>query len=298
METLQTTRIKVDEILFATDLSPASEAALYCASNLARVFAARLNILHVIPPTIYPNAFAAGVSDLGCLPCSIAEESMSALERSPSLHGVRYHSRVIEGSAPSTIRSVAETDGVDLVVVGTHGAHGVEKALLGSVAEGVFRGLTCPVMTVGPNVKENYGGKFDSILFATDLSVQSLRAAQYAISWALETQAHLTLLHVIKSRPDEHSPAQDLLRQRVALAELRSLIPNEAIFWCEPRAEVVFGDPESEILKAAARYKTNLIVMGVHRAGAFASHSPWALASKIVQNAKCPVLTIRDHFAD
>lgn len=298
METLHTTRIKVKEILFATDLSPASEAALKCAASLAKVFAARLDILHVVPLTIYPNAFAAGVSDLGYLPCSIAEESMSALEESPWLNGVRYRTKVVEGSAPTTIRSMAETDGVDLVVVGTHGAHGVEKALLGSVAEGVFRSVTCPVMTVGPNVKENFGGEFDSILFATDLSVQSLRAAQYAISWALETQAHLTLLHVIKARQDERWSEPVWERQRVALDELRSLIPDEAMFWCEPRAEVAFGDPEDEILKAAAQYKTNLIIMGVHRAGALASHSPWALASKIVQKAKCPVLTIRDHFGD
>jgi nucleotide-binding universal stress UspA family protein len=205
---------------------------------------------------------------------------------------------VRDGFAAAMIRSVVEDGGIDLVVVGTHGAHGVEKAFLGSVAEDVFRSVTCPVMTVGPNVQENYGGKFDSILFATDLSPQSLRAAQYAISWALETHAHLTMLHVISDHLNDRLTDDVLEWQRKALIELRSWIPEDATFWCEPRAEVALGDPETEILAAAERYKSNLVVMSVRKAGMLASHAPWALASRIVQKAKCPVLTVRDHYGD
>jgi nucleotide-binding universal stress UspA family protein len=297
MVTLQTSRIKVNKVLFATDFTPASDAAFQCAASVARAFDATLNIVNVVQPVVYPSDMAAGLPDTLTIAQSLAREKMAALEASSTLRALPHEAIVRDGMVTSTVRAMVEEEGIDLVIVGTHGAHGLEKAILGSTAEEIFRTVTCPVITVGPNVRENYGGKFNSIIFATDLSIESLRAAQYAVSWALETQAHLTLLHVVKDRDDSNTE-HVLERQRAALIELRSLIPDEAMFWCEPRCEVAFGDPEREILDAAERYKANLIVMGVRRAPAMASHTLWATASRVVQKAKCPVLTIRDHFAE
>lgn len=297
MLTLQTSRIKLQKVLFATDFMPASEAALECAANISKAFEAELGILNVVQPAVYPSDLPAGMPDTLTVMHNLACEKMKHLTSSPRFRNVKYKTMVRDGMVTSTIREMVETDGIDLVVVGTHGAHGLEKAILGSTAEEVFRTVTCPVLTVGPNVKSNYAGKFDSVLFATDLSPASLRAAQYAVSWALESQAHLTLLHVVRHLEDT-TPANVLAQESGALLELQSLIPNEAMFWCAPRTEVAFGDPETEILAAADRFNANLIVMGVHRAAPMASHTLWATASKIVQKAKCPVLTIRDHFAE
>jgi nucleotide-binding universal stress UspA family protein len=219
------------------------------------------------------------------------------VESSPALKNIKHMAVIRDGMVTSTVREMVEDEDIDLVVVGTHGAHGLEKAILGSTAEEIFRTVTCPVMTVGPMVKSNYGGKFDSVLLATDLSPAALRAAQYAVAWALESQARLTLLHVVKHL--EKASTDELLeRERAVLMELQSLLPNEAMFWCTPLTEVAFGDPDTEILAAAESFKANLIVLGVHRAAPMASHTLWATASKVVQKATCPVLTIREHFAE
>jgi nucleotide-binding universal stress UspA family protein len=297
MLTLQTSRIKLHKILFATDFNPASEAAMQCAANVSKAFEADLNIVNVVQPVVYPSDLPAGMPDTLTVLHKLAHEKMGQLQSSPVLRNVKCEGEVRDGMVTSTVREMVEREGIDLVVVGTHGAHGLEKAILGSTAEEIFRTVTCPVMTVGPNVKSNYAGKFDSVLFATDLSPISLRAAQYAVSWALETQAHLTLLHVVKHLEDT-SPDNILAQESAVLMELQSLIPNEAMFWCTPRTEVAFGDPETEILAAADRFQANLIVMSVHKAPPMASHTLWATASKVVQKARCPVLTIREHFAE
>jgi nucleotide-binding universal stress UspA family protein len=294
LPTLETTRIKMDDILVGTDFSPTSDAALNFAATVAKLFRARVNVLHVVPPMAYSNELALGVATVQSSLRSTAKARMSELEGSPELRCVRHRTMVCDGYPGSMIHEISQQMGSDLIVLGTHGAQGTEKMLLGSVAEEIFRSATCPVMTVGPNVKAT-ASSFNSILLATDLSVHSLRAAQHAVSWALESRAQLALLHVINDTPRKLT---SVLEQRIALLELRSLLSNEAMFWCDPITEVAFGHPEEEILKAAERLGTDLIVMAVKRASALATHIPGSLASKIVRKAQCPVLTIRENYAD
>ena len=129
-------------------------------------------------------------------------------------------------------------------------------------------------------------------LYATDFTAHSERAAAYAVSLAQENQAHLTLLHVVKEAADvsEHNRARlvEFFNRR-----LRSLLPDEAELWCEPEIIVDFGEPADTILKVAAETKTELIALGVRKAGTFPGHLPPATAYKVVCQAHCPVLTVR-----
>ena len=104
------------------------------------------------------------------------------------------------------MRHAIEADDVDLIVLGTHGRTGAEKLLLGSVAEEIFRRSPVPVLTIGPGVRSSThnAGRFRRVLFATDLSPESLAAAPYAITLAQENQARLALLLVMR-KPDSPS---------------------------------------------------------------------------------------------
>jgi hypothetical protein len=83
---------------------------------------------------------------------------------------------------------------IDLVVIGTHGRHGIEKLLLGSVAEQVFRHADCPVLTVGPHSylegRVEWNGT-QTYPFATDFGEPSLGALPHAVSLAKGTKAKL-----------------------------------------------------------------------------------------------------------
>jgi len=78
-----------------------------------------------------------------------ALEGVAARTRKP---GLEVHSVLRQGSAWSEINAAAKEEKADLVVMGTHGRHGLARALLGSVAEKVVRTAPCPVLTVhGPD---------------------------------------------------------------------------------------------------------------------------------------------------
>jgi len=105
-----------------------------------------------------------------------------------------------EGSVCGVVEAVADEKKADLIVVGTSGRRGIGKFVLGSVAEEILRRAKCPVLTVGPYYEMEPLGeaKFSKIVYATNFGEASPAAAAYAVAFAEEYQAHLTLLHVIE----------------------------------------------------------------------------------------------------
>lgn len=132
-------------ILFATDFSPASEAALKYATSLARDSGATLLILHVEElPTPY-----AGGEMLLPQPEYPNPEIKKMLEAVvPPDKSVKYEHHLVLGVPADDIVRTAEEQSADLIVIGTHGRTGLKRVLMGSVAEAVMRRASCPVLTL------------------------------------------------------------------------------------------------------------------------------------------------------
>jgi nucleotide-binding universal stress UspA family protein len=296
MNTLDTRiRIQLNNILFLTDFSPAADAAIPYAADLAKRFGANLYALHVQTPIINPMTEPATWAALE--KAAEAETKMQRETLLKSFPDLQPKVLIQEGGLWSTLLSVVEENKIDLIVLGTRGRSGVGKFFLGSVAEEIFRRAPCAVMTIGPrsageSVRRR---KISEIVYATDFSTESVAAASYALSLAQEFQAHLTLLHVIaNAEPDDRVHSRELMNSADHL--LRNLIPSAADLWCEPRFAVEQGSPAENILDLANRSKADLIVLGVHRPRGFpgaATHLPIATAHKVVANAPCPVITVR-----
>lgn len=135
----------ISMILHATDFSESSEHAFELACALARDYAARLVVLHVVnTPTVM-------LAD-GALPPPmepLLEEARTNLDRlqAPD-RSFRFERRVAQGNAAEVILKVIDELDADLVVLGTHGRTGLHRLLMGSVAEQVLRKASCPVLTV------------------------------------------------------------------------------------------------------------------------------------------------------
>jgi nucleotide-binding universal stress UspA family protein len=287
-------RIQLTNILFLTDFSPAADAAIPYAADLAKRFGASLYALHVQTPIINPMTEPATWAALE--KAAEAETKMQRETLLKSFSDLQPKVLIEEGGLWSTLVSVVEQNKIDLIVLGTRGRSGVGKFFLGSVAEEIFRRAPCAVMTVGPRAtgESAWRGKISEIVYATDFSTESVAAASYAISLAQELQANLTLLHVITDEEMEPLHSRELVKSAEHL--LRNLIPSAADLWCEPRFAVAQGSPAEKILEVANRRKADLIVLGVHRPSGFpgaATHLPIAIAHKVVSHAACPVLTVR-----
>lgn len=288
------TRIALQNILFATDFSAVSDAALKHALSIARRYDSRVYVAHVIRPDAYqlvpPDAMGVALEQTK----RYAEEQMARLLVSGCLRGIPHQVLLAQGELWSAMSGMLGEHEIDLVIVGTHGRTGVRKLLLGSVAEEVFRMSPRPVMTVGPKVPGEVSDEreFRRILYATDFTPSSEAASAYALSLAQEHQAHLTLLHVVPEATDVSARNQarlvEFFRRR-----LQQLVPEEADLWCEPELLIEFGSPAEQILRLADEQGTDLIVLGVRRSATFAGHLPPATAYTVVCQAHCPVLTVR-----
>jgi len=204
------------------------------------------------------------------------------------------------------LAGIIEENGIDLIVVGTHGRTGLGKLLLGSVAEDILRHAPCPVLTVGPRVSGRaklpafqHRGRnlapleleIRQIVFATNFAQNAAIVAQEAIGLAEEFHARLTLMHVIEdytqlgSRP---GPIEDGVRR------LQELVPRNAALQYVPETVLEFGSTPDRILKIASDREADMLVLGARTSAEVGStHLPWSTAHHVIARAHCPVLTIQ-----
>jgi nucleotide-binding universal stress UspA family protein len=135
--------MKPRTILIPTDFSKASDAALPHAEAVAKQQSASLLILHVEEP---PLAYGGGELYYG-LPEPDSDRLLEMLEAvKPSDPAVPYTHRLTIGDPAGEIVRIATEEGVEMIVMGTHGRTGVSRMLMGSVAESVVRRAPCPVL--------------------------------------------------------------------------------------------------------------------------------------------------------
>lgn len=281
---------KLQNILFTTDFSPCADAALPYARALAERYNSTVHVLHVVGLEPVTGEFSVHFGDLLEKEIDAARCKLNELTRSDKFRGLLYTQTIQRGAVWEVVSRVVRNLQIDLIVLATHGRSGLKQLVLGSVAEQIFRSVSCPVLTIGPECKDGMAeGKLAAVLCATDFSPASLRAFEYALFFAQTNKAKLFLLHAISG--NEAMLAKLDAEFRKAKRLLADLVSQAPDIDCE--AAVVSGAAAEAILRLAGDAKADLIVMGAHRGALVAAHSPWAVAHKVVCHAHCPVLTVR-----
>jgi len=284
--------LRFRSILVATDCSPASEIAVRLAARLAKESHAKLYVLHSILPELYGVDARGPVPELALTDLQNARENLHKyVEHIPDLRTVKHKEIAFLGSASEAIQSEGESNGIDLLVLGSHGRHGLAKLTLGSVAEWAIRRLTYPVLVAGPMCDKSIR-PIRSIVLATDLSQQALRSAQYAGSMAQDYNARLTVMNVLShaGTTDEQNQAESSTRKK-----LHQLAPSDCGERCTLNFEVKTGDIAPAILHSAQVNKANLIVLGAKHRAPLADHVPRTKLSAIIRGSYCPVLVVPAH---
>jgi nucleotide-binding universal stress UspA family protein len=257
---LSTHKLNIRKILVTTDFSELSNAAVNIAASLAHYLGSSLTVLHCISPVSY----GPGVESIDL----IAFDSM--LKRAnarmhdevailPGIQTVEHHLVVKTESVLQAVKSLIDEHQIELVVCASHGASGLEKAVLGSTAEAILHHVNCPVLVVGPKCRARIF-ESDSILLCTNLTSESYRPAQYATALAQEYNAQLTIVHV--------APIQERVPDRVLRLKLRmkarELLPADIENWCHVKVVIVQRQAAAKsILSLTRRARTNLIIAGV-----------------------------------
>jgi nucleotide-binding universal stress UspA family protein len=292
----------INRILYATDLSSTSEPAWDEARRLGRLFDAEILLLHVVtppltfpvegyfPPELYEELLRNARRD--------AEKGFARLLGSVTGSGLKVRIHLEDGPPASRILEVATQEAVDLLVVGTHSRTGLQRAMLGSIADGMVRQATCPVLTVRPLPERAPRREIRRICYATDFSPTARAAWPWVVAIAKAAGAEVELVHVMfEPVPDRHLPAEAIGRMAQLLheqgqAEVErflegSTLPRERI-----HVRLSPGAPGEQIVHRAQEQAADLIVMGTHGWSGIVRWMLGSVAHYVIQTAPCPVLTI------
>jgi nucleotide-binding universal stress UspA family protein len=138
-------------ILLPTDFSLGSEEAFEHAKDIAKSMGAKIHLLHVIQPVVYPTGIELAHESLINLEQDLEKVGQKNIdkvsERLTNL-GIDNSTHILLGKPSEQIMEYVNKFDIDLVVIATHGASGLEHFLFGSTTEKVIRKVKCPVLVV------------------------------------------------------------------------------------------------------------------------------------------------------
>ena len=135
------------KILVAIDLSEDSTPVVQRARALADANGAELHLIHVIEPLSF--AYGGDIPmDFSGIQEEIHQQATQQMRRFSEKNDIdEQHQSIVLGKPEVEIHGIAKELGIDLIVIGSHGRHGL-ALLMGSTANGVLHGASCDVLAV------------------------------------------------------------------------------------------------------------------------------------------------------
>jgi nucleotide-binding universal stress UspA family protein len=284
-----------DKIVLATDLSPAWDDLVDCATEFRLLGCTRIILTHVITAT-----FFAGLAE------SLRSEAQPALEQQKQRLVAQGFEVVIEmplGLPAYSLNDVACRHAAGLIVVGSHGKSLWREGVLGSFSSAVVHHATYPVLVLKNTVDETkkrgtcrlqVREMLRHILFPTDFSTIATRASEYLVTLAKKGIGQVTLLNALEIPGEDAFPpgyqefteaaARDLLGQwQQRLQNAGIPVVNERLY---------SGNPIPAILEILQTQDISLIVMGTQGKGFLKEIFLGSVANNVARLAPCPVLLI------
>lgn len=284
------------KILFATDISKASDAVLSCGNGLKNLGAEEVILF-----------YALGVRHIESLKYLLKDISEPALLRQKKMledQGLNVKLEIAPGIPSEEINKYAEAKDVSLIVIGTHGETAAQHILfrIGGVTSEILHSHTKPLLVVRTKVTEVNGEKcvesscedFDkNILYVTDFSETAFRAFTYLEKIVESGAKKITLMHVQdKSKIDKHlkDKLDEFNRIDTERLEMRrkTLLEKGA---ADVQIKIPYGVPTKEILEEAKK-DYSLIVMGSQGRGFVEEIFVGSVSHNVVRNANISVLLV------
>lgn len=290
--------LSVRRILWPTDFSTGAGRAFPYAAALASWHDAELHVLNV-----RENSSSESTGEASFPVSQAALTELLTAEDDPPQHVDLDALTIVQeqrdgGSPPGTIVAYADENDVDLIVAGTHGRRGLQRFLIGSVAEEVLRTAPCPVLTVRRKSDVAPAWAVRNILVPVDFSEASLGALRHAKELALTYGAQITLLHAVEEvvypsaygvEPANLPGPQVIDRVENSLAELaRTEIGYEHVV-----VQANVGYAPSTILDYAEANAVDLVVIATHGRTGLERMLLGSVAERVVRRSPAPVFVVK-----
>lgn len=269
-----------DPILCPVDLSPISANALRHAVRLAACNEAKVVAVLVSWFEVPAYFTASRIESLHRQAHDSLSEARAVLGRfvETTLGAAAADVELVieEGSPSLAILKLAAERNAGLIVMGTHGRTGINRWMLGSVAERVVRESPVPVLTARSAPVAEPG----PVLAAVNDTELSRQLMSRAAGLAARCGRSLVVVHVRESNGE--APISDLCEW----------IPEAARSRCTVHELVRHGDPAEQIITAASEANASLLVIGASKRSFFQGSVLSRTALRVIRQAACPVLSI------
>ena len=202
------------------------------------------------------------------------------------------HREIVAYCGPvNLIAQIVTDEKVDLVIAGSHGASGMERLALGSIAESILQCIPCPTLVVGPHCMA-VEHPFRSILLATDLGTDGPTGcpvrirARGALLWKANAAA------CGRAEDDARRAPIRIFRGRHTSGSAASIARILAIY-TSGEVRIEHGKAGETITHVAHSICPSLIVMGVREGAMLSDHALGSTLAHVIREAHCPVLVVR-----
>ncbi len=298
-----------DHICLPSDGSAHATNAAEHALALARAFDATVHVLGVADIDRAAGLFDAGGVDAEFVE-RVEQEAEDAVERTASLAASEDHveTAIVRGDPGETIVDYIDEQGLDAVVMGTHGRRGLRRFIAGSVTEHVVRVAEVPVFTVRRPDDAGEGDEstgatgdlptYERVLVPTDGSDTADRAVDHALAVAEAFGGELHALSVVDvstvASSSDIVPSDTVIESLTDRSEraVESVADRADDRGVEHATEVVQDFPGSGILGYVREEEMDIVVMGTHGRAGLGRALLGSTAEHVIRRSDVPVCAV------
>lgn len=279
------------KIMVATDFSERSDRAARRAILLAREHGGAVELVHVVPDDQPGHIVGKRMDEGGRVLAALAQTFCT-------VDGVECTIVLETGPPVAQINRIARTSGADVLVLGPHRRHVIRDAFIGTTAEQIVRGATCPVLMVNAVP----AGQYRRVILTTDLSDASREAVERFATLGAGKQASVAALHVFDAPALRLAMSHTMSNEEEDryVRELRGAASRKLARFLEPvdlrLSDMIVRNEETnvpdEILRAADHQAADLIVVATRGQSGLARLLLGSVAETVLRTASVDVLAI------
>ncbi len=288
--------MRIERIVAAVDFSAWTPAVLGAAEWLARAYSAAVTAIHAemfLPPPYFTERGTQAMRDVLAAQKDAAREYLRDTTQRYLGAGVTMETRVVEASPVTGVLGTASDIGAGMIVLGTHGRSGLNRLLLGSVAENILRQSRIPVLSVRQQAWGVPGRPaVTRILCPVNYTPVAMAALDCAADLARRVGAEL----VVVTAPDEGVDGGPALPSRAD--EVCAALPTDVQQHCAFRAVVRHGAAAEQIVQAAVDEACDLVVIGAQHRRLLEATTLGTTSVRVMRHAPVPVLAVTREAAN
>ncbi|MFV8226323.1 universal stress protein [Christiangramia aquimixticola] len=271
-------------ILVPTDFSDRAENALKVAAQLARKFDSEIFLLHMLElplQLIDPVNGSSHNMPEAIFFMKLAHQRFAKLMKQPFLEGIKVHETVEFHRAFDGIMEISKEKKCDLIVMGSHGASGVQEMFIGSNTEKVVRHSEIPVLVIKQNI-QNF--RIDNFVFATDANPRDKGTLSHAFKFANSIDAKLHLLYV--NTPNDFTTSKQTIKKLEEFVNGHEAADYDMHIYNDLTVE-------KGILNFAKSVDADLLGIGTHGRKGIAHFFNGSISEDLVNHTSRPVVTFK-----